>query len=83
MRFPESKIKAAIQHPEEEVRLTALRYFTDSLNNDDSVMPLVIKAVEAYGVESAFRILRDADRLPQPLAALRHVRPGRPLDRRV
>jgi hypothetical protein len=65
MRFPESKIKAAIQHPEEEVRLTALRYFTDSLNNDDSVMPLVIKAVEAYGVESAFRILRDADRLPQ------------------
>lgn len=65
MRLPESKIKAAIQHPEEEVRLTALRYFTDSLNNDASVMPLVIKAVETFGIDSAFRILRDAERLPQ------------------
>jgi hypothetical protein len=65
MRLTESKIKAAIQHPEEEVRLTALRYFTASLNNDASVMPLVIKAVETYGVDSAFRILRDAEHLPQ------------------
>ena len=65
MRLPESKIKAAIQHPEEEVRLTALRYFTDSLNDDNSVMPLVINAVETYGVDSAFRILRAAERLPQ------------------
>ena len=28
-------------------------------------MPLVIEAVEKYGRESAFRILRDAERLPQ------------------
>ncbi|HUG67183.1 MAG TPA: hypothetical protein VMM76_05505, partial [Pirellulaceae bacterium] len=65
MRLPESKIKAAIQHPEEEVRLTALRYFADSPNDDDSVMPLVIQAVETYGVDRSFRILRDAERLPQ------------------
>ena len=64
MRLPESKIKAAIQHPEEEVRLTAPRYFMDSLI-DDSVMPLVIQTVETYGVDRSFRILRDAERLPQ------------------
>ncbi|MBI2481071.1 MAG: hypothetical protein HYV60_21280 [Planctomycetia bacterium] len=65
MRLPEPKIKLAIQHPEEEVRLTALRYFTDSLHHGDSVMPLVIKAVGTYGVDSAFRILRDAEHLSQ------------------
>lgn len=65
MRLPESKIKAAIQHPEEEVRLTALNYFTEPLTDDKSVMPLVIQAVETYGVDNAFRILRDADQLPQ------------------
>ena len=65
MRLPESKIKAAIQHAEEEVRLTALRYFTEPLTDDTSVMPLVIQSVESYSVDSAFRILRDAERLPQ------------------
>ena len=65
MRLPESKIKAAIQHPEEEVRLTALNYFTEPLTDDKSVIPLVIQAVETYGVDNAFRILRDADQLPQ------------------
>ena len=65
MRLPESKIKAAILHPEEEVRLTALAYFADSFTIDESLMPLVIESVEKYGRESAFRILRDAERLPQ------------------
>ena len=65
MRLTEAKIKAAIQHPEQEVRLTALGYFADSYSDDESVMPLVIQAVKTYGVESSFRILRDAERLPQ------------------
>ena len=69
MRLPESKIKAAVLHPEEEVRLTALAYFADSYTTDESLMPLVIEAVEKYGKESAFRILRDADRLPQTEAS--------------
>jgi hypothetical protein len=42
MHLSESKIKAAIQHPEKEVRLTALRYFADSCEGDASIMPLVI-----------------------------------------
>ena len=53
MRLSESKIKAAILHPEVEVRLTALAYFADSFTTDESVMPLVIEAVEMYGRESA------------------------------
>jgi hypothetical protein len=65
MRLPESKIKAAILHPEEAVRLTALAYFADSFTTDESIMPLVIKSIEKYGRESAPAILRDAERLPQ------------------
>lgn len=65
MRLPESKIKTAILHPEEAVRLTALAYFADSFTADESLIPLVIEAIEKYGRESAFSILRDAERLPQ------------------
>ena len=68
MRLPESKIKEAILHPEEEIRLTALSYFANSNSRDESVMPLVIQAVETYGKNTAFRILRDAERLPQTKA---------------
>lgn len=65
MQFTESQIKAAILHPEEEVRLTALAYFADSYSTDESIMSAVIEAIETHGRESAFRTLRDADRLPQ------------------
>lgn len=65
MRLAESKIKEAILHPHEEVRLTALGYFVGAFTQDESIMPLVIEAVEKYGRDSAFRILRDAEKLPQ------------------
>ncbi len=71
MRLPESKIKEAILHPEEEVRLTAVSYFADAYSQDESVMPLVIQAVETYGTNTAFRILRDAQRLPQTKATMK------------
>ena len=70
MRYPESEIKEAIRHAEEEVRLTALGYFVDSFIDDESIMPLVIEVVEKYGRKSAFRVLRDAERLPQSEASL-------------
>ena len=63
MRTPESKIKAAILHPEEEIRLCAVEYFSDAPCEDETIMPLVIQAVEKYGRETGFRILRDAERL--------------------
>jgi len=68
MRIQESQIKEAILHPVEEIRLTAVSYFADSHSRDESLMPLVIQAVEKYGKETAFRILRDAERLPQTKA---------------
>jgi hypothetical protein len=65
MRLPESKIKSAILHPNEDVRLAAVDYFSDAYSEDQTVMPLVIEAVEKYGRDCAFRILRDVERLPQ------------------
>ena len=70
MRLPVEKIKEAILHPEEEVRLRALRYFTDADSDDATLMPLVIQAVEKYGRGSAFRILRDAEHLVQTAQTL-------------
>ena len=71
MRLDEATINAAIQHPEEEVRLTAVDYFSDSYSEDETVRPLVIQAVETYGVETSFKILRDAELLPLPLTRTR------------
>ena len=65
MRLSESTIKAAILHPEEEVRLTATRYFSGSVSQDETIMPLVVQAVERHGRSSAFHILREAEHLPQ------------------
>ena len=65
MRTSESKIKKAILHPEEEVRLTAIAYFAERHNENETVMPLVIEAVEKYGRDTGFRILRRADDLTQ------------------
>jgi hypothetical protein len=70
MRLPAEKIKQAILHPDEEVRVTAVEYFSDSYSSDPEIMPLVIQAVEKYGRDSAFRILRDAERLVQTPSTL-------------
>jgi HEAT repeat protein len=70
MPLLESKIKQAILHPEEEVRLTALGYFAGSHTADETIMPLVIEAVKKYGWEEAFRLLRDGDDLPQTAATV-------------
>ena len=70
MRLPEDKIKQAILHPEAEIRLTAVSYFADSHSSDPTVMPLLIEAVEKYGRDSSFRLLRDAEHLVQTTATL-------------
>ena len=68
MRYRKSKIKEAIFHAEEEVRLTTLGYF--AFADDVSIMPFVMEVVQKYGRASAFRVLRDAERLPQTEATL-------------
>ncbi len=70
MRTSKHKIKQAILHPEEEIRVTALAYFTERHNQDETVMPLVIEAVQKYGRDTAFTILRRADSLTQTEATV-------------
>jgi hypothetical protein len=70
MLLPEAKIKQSILHPQEEIRLAAVSYFSRSHSQNESVMPLVIEAVEKFGRETAFRILRDADGLAQTPATV-------------
>ena len=70
MRYPESKIKAAILHAEGEVRLTALRYFSESYSDDPTVMPVVIQAFERYQDRHAFEALLYAQHLPQTVATV-------------
>ena len=65
MRATEDQIKSAILHPEEEIRLEAVGYWSDAFCPDPTVMPLVIQSVEQYGRETAFRIMRDAENLEQ------------------
>ena len=70
MRLDEPKIKAAILHPEEEVRVTAVSYFSGAFSRDETVMPRVIEAVETHGRKTAFRVLRAAASLAQTPATV-------------
>ena len=44
MRTLESKIKETIPHPVEKMREKTLHYFSDANCEDESIMPLVIRA---------------------------------------
>jgi hypothetical protein len=49
MRFPEDKIKEAILHPVNAIRLRAVSCFDYSFSLDPTLIPLVIKAIETCG----------------------------------
>ncbi len=57
MRLSEDKIKHAILHPQLEIRQRAVRYFSECYSEDESVVPLVIQAVERYGREDAYHLV--------------------------
>ena len=65
VRFPEDKIKEAILHPDIEIRDRAVNYFAKSNSHDSSIMPMVIKAVETYGRQGAYRLVGSSRDLPQ------------------
>ena len=52
MRLPAEKIKEAILHPDREVREAAVFYFADSHSPDPTIMPLVIQAMDRYGLDA-------------------------------
>jgi SEC-C motif len=57
VRFPEARIKDAILHPDPEIRDRATSYFAKSYSHDPSFMAQVIKAVETYGRQDAYRLI--------------------------
>jgi len=57
MRLSEEKIKQAILHPQLEIRQRAVGYFSERYSEDESVVPLVIQAVERYGREDAYHLV--------------------------
>ena len=65
MRFPEEKIKAAILHPEGEVRHAAVRYFSQSHLADATIMPVVTQALDRYDHHTNEDILWLCPFLPQ------------------
>lgn len=70
MRLADSLIRTAISHADEPVRIAATRFFAESFSHDETIMPLVILAVEKYGRENAFSILRIAEHLRQTPATV-------------
>jgi hypothetical protein len=55
MRATGEQVRLGVLHPERLVRDAALRYFAESSSQDTAVMPLVIRAIETYGWDDAFR----------------------------
>jgi hypothetical protein len=65
MRYPESVIKAAILHPDENVRSFAVRYFVNGFSSDETIFATVIEAIERYGRDEVNApILSAAAKLP-------------------
>jgi hypothetical protein len=73
MRFPEDKIKEAILHPDLEIRDRATSYFAKSYSDDVSIMAQVIKAVETYGRQDAYRLIGLSRDLPQTAESIAWV----------
>ena len=73
MRFPEDKIKEAILHPDLEIRDRATDYFAKSYSHDVSIMAQVIKAVETYGRQDAYRLIGPSRDLPQTAESIAWV----------
>jgi hypothetical protein len=65
VRFPEDKIKEAILHPDPEIRARAIHYFSNSYSANPSIMIQVIKALETYGREDAWRLVGPSRELRQ------------------
>lgn len=65
MRISEDKIKQAIIHPDDEVRLMALEYFTESFSQDPTLMPLVIQSIEKYDKQNAYIFIGAASNIKQ------------------
>ena len=65
MRLTAEQVKQGVMHSEQIVRDAAVRYFGESFSDEPTVMPLAIRAIEAYGWEDAFEYLHHIEHLAQ------------------
>lgn len=65
MRLAESQIRSALLHDDEEIRCTAVSWYTEGFNRDPSVMPVVLESVSRFGPASSWRVMREAQWLAQ------------------
>jgi SEC-C motif len=71
MRLSEDIIKRGIGHPESDVRQAAVHYFSRSYSQDQTIMPLVIQAIQQYGWNDAFTEYKFMDDLRQSESTVR------------
>lgn len=81
MRLPEEKIKQAILHPQLEIRQRAVRYFSECYSEDESVVPLVIQAVEKHGRDDAYQLIGGSVDLSQTCKSHCHMHEDLPVPR--
>ena len=65
MRLPESQIRTALLHEDEEIRYKAASWYSKGFSRDPSVMGTVLESVERFGPAQSWRVMREAQWLPQ------------------
>jgi hypothetical protein len=56
MRLADGRIKEGLLHPDREVRTAIAYYYSRAFSRDPTIMPLVIQAIDRYGLENAFDV---------------------------
>jgi hypothetical protein len=70
MRIAEDQIRAALLHPDEEVRCTALCWYSEAFSRDSTVMPVVLDSIRQFGPAASWRMMREAQWLAQTPATV-------------
>jgi len=73
MRLTEDQIKQGILHADPDVRFACLYYFADCYCPNPTVMPVVIEALERFGLLGAFRFTHPIRHLAQTEPTIRWV----------
>ena len=71
--FPAEDLKKAILHQDAEIRKIASDYFKESVSSDESVMLLIIQAVENYGRENSLGLVCHSYTLAQTPGTLEWI----------
>src|SRR5579872_570214 len=70
MRLAEDQIRRALLHKHEEIRYTAVSWYSEGFSTDESIMPIVLDSVERYGTGKSWRMMREAQWLVQTEATV-------------